>query len=173
MSEPIWETSPGLFDTIQVAGFIFYVKPDLSGECGVKLDVVASPRVDGTRIKYQGVEPAKVIVTLMLWEQGHWDDFKALVEVIRPKGAKRAPEPVEIVHPLLDVYGLRTFYVEKAPIPARTDNHYEVKLECVEFFPTPKPSKRPKEEAQGAKTADLPAVYEPPPMPGAGAPPGP
>lgn len=169
MSEPLWETNPELFDTIQIAGFIFYVKPDVSGEPGVKLDVVTSPKVDGTRIKYMGVEPARVTVTLLLWQAEHWDDFRAFVDIVRPHGSKRAPEPVEIVHPLLDVYGLRDFYIEKLSLPTWADGHYEVKLSCLQFFATPKASKKPKQQPQAAapRAAALPSVYEPPPLPGA------
>ena len=114
----------------------------VGGDCGIKIDVKTAPGVDGTTIRYQGVEPAKVTLTLLLWQEEHLRAFEALVALIRPKAAKSPPSPVEIVHPLLELYGLRQFYVERPSLPTRAaGGHSEVTLGCVEWFSAPKAAK--------------------------------
>src|SRR5690606_6898952 len=122
-------------------------------------------------IKYMGVEPVKATITLLLWQAEHWSTYQSLVEIVRPKGSKRAPEPVEIVHPLLDMYGLREFYIEKMTLPSFSDGRYEAKLDCIQSFPAPKPSTKPKQETQGS-AANVPSISTPK-MPGSNAAPGP
>ena len=161
MGVPFWEDDPGAYDVIDIAGWLFYVRPDTSGECGIKIDVKTAPGVDGTTIKYQGVEPAKVTLALMLWKAEHLRDFEGLVATIRPRQAKKAPAPVEIVHPLLELYGLRRFYIEKPSLPKRASGgYYEVALSCIEWFAAPKAAK--KAPAGGASAASVSAVYVPP-----------
>lgn len=141
MGAPFWEDEPEAYDVVDIAGHRFHVA-SVGGDCGIKLDAKTAPGVDGTTIRYQGVEPAKVTLTLLLWQEEHLRAFEALVTLIRPKAAKKPPSPVEIVHPLLELFGLRQFYVEKPALPTRAaGGYFEVTLGCVEWFAAPKAAK--------------------------------
>lgn len=174
MSAPFWEDEPEAYDVVDIAGHRFHVA-NVGGDCGIKMDVKTAPGVDGTTIKYQGVEPAKVTLTLLLWQEEHLRAFEALIRLIRPKAAKAPPSPVEIVHPLLELYGLRQFYVERPSLPTRAaGGHFEVTLGCVEWFSAPKAAKAAKPRVGTTTVNGVPAggvstYYTPP----AGTPGGP
>jgi len=128
-----------LYDFVSVGGLLFTGKVDIDGAVTYKLDTKPSAGKDGAKHSYQGYLPAAITVGLQLHDEQSHKDFAALLKIILPKPGKTIPPPVDIVHPWLELYGLRAFLVPKVHLPRRVAPQlFEAKLECTEYFPAPK-----------------------------------
>jgi hypothetical protein len=153
---PFWGNEPQLYDQILIGPSLFQYTPvDVSGEVGFKLDVKPAPGRDGAHETNQGYDPAKLEVSLSLYMEEHLRAWEALLQVIRPRPGKIQSTPVEIFHPLIQMYGLLRFHVPKIPILKRDGpGSYAARLQCVEFFDQPKPLGRKFVERRHANIFD-------------------
>lgn len=111
---------------------------EVDGAAAIKLDVKNAPGTDGASETYQGYEPSKPTVKFTIYTAQMWLDVQAMIREIKPKPGKTAPAPIEIVHPLLSILGLRKFYVEKMPVPKQVKHdQWEIVLNLVEWFAKP------------------------------------
>jgi hypothetical protein len=154
---PFWGTDPILYDQILIGPSRFLYTPvEVNGEVGFKLDVKPAPGTDGAYETNQGYEPAKLEVSLSLYLEEHLRAWEELLKVIRPLPGKQKSEPVNIVHPLLDLYGLRRFRVPKIPLLKRDGpQSYGARLQCVEHFDQPKAMGK-----QSPKIANLDRIFQ-------------
>jgi hypothetical protein len=105
-----------------------------------KLDVKKPQGGHGATITRDGYEPAKVSITLRMWEPAQFDEFQAIVPLLRPRvGGGRSPAPLAILHPKADLWGVKAVVLER--ISDRNGDRgdlYDVSFECIEHFPPPK-----------------------------------
>lgn len=137
MSIPYWEDQPEIYDRLIVGDFVFDpTAVTISGDgLSNKIDIKPAPGTDGATETYQGYEPGKIEVEWLIYDQASWDLYQAMIDVIKPRVGKTAPQPVDISHPLLEVQDLRKFSVLKIP-PLHRDKPgiYKAKLSVVEWF---------------------------------------
>jgi hypothetical protein len=140
---PFWSDQPALYDAITIAGFTFIdTVVDVSGPRGVRIDAKNAPGTDGANESYLGYEPAKISIAWWIYTPEHFALLLDMMPSVMPRPGKTAPNPVDILYPMLELYGLRTFRVEKMHLPRKVKPQaYEVKLDCIEFFPTKKMGK--------------------------------
>ena len=114
---------------------------EIGGTVGSKWDVAEAPGTDGAKVSYQGYSPAKISISWKLWNADHFAAYDRLTRTIMPKPGKQRPAPVIVLHPLLQMHGLREFVIESLEIPKADGKRiWSATAKLVENFKKPKPS---------------------------------
>jgi hypothetical protein len=114
---------------------------DVGGTVGSKWDVAEAPGTDGAKVSFQGYTPAKISLSWKLWNADHFSAYDRLTRTIMPKPGKQRPAPVLVLHPLLQMHGLREFVIESLEIPKADGKRiWTASAKLVENFKKPKPS---------------------------------
>ena len=114
---------------------------EIDGTVGSKWDVAEAPGTDGAKVSYQGYSPAKISISWKLWNADHFAAYDRLTRTIMPKPGKQRPAPVIVLHPLLQMHGLREFVIESLEIPKADGKRiWSATAKLVENFKKPKPS---------------------------------
>lgn len=156
---------PDLWDSLTLAGVMFLGTVKVSGDpVGVDLDVTKSSGRDGSRVRDKGAKPAKVKLTLALWDEITWTLWDALLPVIDPRRQVGRRTPVDVAHPALSQRGIGKLYIEAIAFPDVKDSGLvEVVVQAYEFMP---PSSRatgrtaqPQTQAQARGIADFRTAF--------------
>lgn len=116
-------------------------KVEIGGTVGSKWDVAEAPGTDGAKVSFQGYSPAKISLSWKLWNADHFAAYDRLTRTIMPKPGKQRPAPVIVLHPLLQMHGLREFVIESLEIPSADGKRiWSASAKLVENFKKPKPS---------------------------------
>jgi hypothetical protein len=91
---------------------------EVGGSIGSKWDVAEAPGTDGAKVSYQGYTPAKLTVSWKLWNDAHFQAYDRLMRIIMPKPGKQRPAPVIVLHPMIQMHGLREFVIEGLDVPS-------------------------------------------------------
>jgi len=129
---------PDLWDTLSIAGVLFLGIVKVSGDpVGVDLDVTKSSGRDGSRVRDKGVKPAKVKLTIRIWDEETWVSWDALLPVIDPRRQVGRRTPVDAAHPSLSQRGISRLYIEAISLPdVKDDGSVEYTINAIEFMPT-------------------------------------
>lgn len=128
---------PDLWGSLTLAGVMFLGTVKVSGDpVGVDLDVTKSSGRDGSRVRDKGAKPAKVKLTLALWDEITWTSWDALLPVIDPRRQVGRRTPVDVAHPALSQRGIGKLYIEAIAFPDVKDSGLvEVVVQAYEFMP--------------------------------------
>jgi len=114
---------------------------DVGGSLASKWDVAEAPGTDGAKVSYQGYTPAKLSVSWKLWNAAHFEAYDRLMRIIMPKPGKQRPAPVIVLHPLIQMHGLREFVIEGLDIPSGDGKRiWTASAKLVQNFKRPTPS---------------------------------
>lgn len=131
---PNWDEAPELWDRIKLGGATLPGTCEITGgSLGVREDIVEE---DGgkTRVNTLNYQPAEVEVTISMWTQAHFDKFKEIVKLYRPR--KDGERPVlEVLHPWLEIYGITALYIIDIKLPRKVRvGMYEAAISLREFW---------------------------------------
>jgi len=125
-----------------------------------KLDLKKPKGSDKARLTDEGYQNAKLKAELSLWEQAHWDSLQELLPIIHPRRKGGDRQPLQIIHPAANLYGIDNVYVTSLPIIS-LDRRTQIgtfAIELIEWVPAPKPVKRASGRKGGGGCADLSAL---------------
>lgn len=107
-----------------------------------ELDIKKPKGSHGATTTLQGANPARVTITLRMWNAEQFRTFQAAVVPLRSMVGKSADKgAVDIEHPKTKMWGIRAVLIQD--IDDNNDEHgdlYDVAFECVEHRPPPKAS---------------------------------
>jgi len=89
-------------------------------EKGNRIDKKSIPGTDNATLTSLGYDPAQIGVILTIGNASDWAAYQDLVPKLKPVKGRR-PQPVDVYHPLLRLYGIKSLYVLKMPIPKRAN----------------------------------------------------
>lgn len=144
---PFWENTedPLVWDTVEIAGKKFPGVATIRGP-GLKrkIDVKKPKGSDGASLKDEGIEPAKLEITLLIWNRFFWEQLQGLIPIITPRKKGGARRPTTIVHPLTRLLNITNIYIDGIPIPEhdKQNGFLRVKFTAIEWFPAPKPVRK-------------------------------
>ena len=159
---PPWN-SPGAgvgyankWDTLYVEGELVAALAEVTGDIGQKIDVQNVKGQKGAKTSNEGPEPATLSITLkMTYEEVQL--LERLRDRIHPRKQDLTGPPVMIEHPAPNFWGIHRVRFRKVGLPQIQDDHFVLRLECVEHFEEPKPAKpkvTPKAPAKQTKASD-------------------
>ena len=155
---PFWDDDPESWDIAILAGVSLPGLARIDGlELASKWDVKEAPGSDGATETYQGYTPSSFQLVLRIWRRDQWVTWQSLAKRFRPKPGKERPQPVDVIHPDLAVWGISRAIIRKIK-PKKTDGIYEVSFDLLEYFPQPK--KTVTKTAAGGGTGDIPNVLD-------------
>jgi len=135
---PFWDDDPGSWDTAVLGGVTLPGLARIDGlDLGARWDIKEAPGTDGASETYQGYTPAPFNLVLRMWSRSQWLAFLPLAKRFRPKPGRASPEPVDVVHPELLVWGISRVIIRKIK-PRKLAGEYEVAFDLFEYFPQPK-----------------------------------
>lgn len=154
---PFWGSASfeaNYWDLIWLGDLLMPGRAKVSIKKSRRIDIKPVPGSDGAYLEDKGVDPAQITIELLQWKEEQWQEWVRIFNEIDPATAGTKRRPLEIYHPIPNTHGVTTVYVhtisagqpEKAG--ART-----VTIECVQWFPAPKPAKPkkdPKKKSGGA-----------------------
>jgi hypothetical protein len=143
---PHWDEAPDLYDTCTIAGVALPGLVKIAGTLSRKLDKKNAKGADGATITDDGANAAEIELSVIMWDAGQWTAYQELLPLINPIQTKGKLSPVDVVHPVLALHGIRSVYVEEVTLPqaGNIPQTREFKIKLVEWRPapkTPKPSK--------------------------------
>lgn len=143
---PHWDEAPELYDTCTLAGLTLPGIVKIAGSMTRKLDKKNAKGADGATITDDGANAAEIELALVMWTAAHWEAYQAMVPLINPLAQKGKLSPVDIVHPVLALHGVKSVYVEDVSLPqaGSIPQTREVKIKVVEWRPAPKKPKKSK-----------------------------
>jgi hypothetical protein len=137
-SPPFWNDDPESWDSAVLGGVSLPGLARIDGlELASKWDVKEAPGTDGARETYQGYTPAAFQLVLRMWDGAQWEEWLKLAPQFRPKPGKNSPDPIDVVHPELSVWGITRVILRKLK-PKKIPDFYEVSFDLLEHFPQPK-----------------------------------
>jgi hypothetical protein len=138
LATPFWDDDPDSWDTASLGGVVLPGLARIDGlELASKWDVKEAPGTDGATETYQGYTPSAFQLVLRIWDPDQWSTFLTLAKRFRPKPGKESPQPLDVVHPDLSVWGISKCVIRKIK-PKKGDGIYEVSFDLLEWFPQPK-----------------------------------
>jgi hypothetical protein len=150
---PFWLDNPQIYDTCQLGGMTLPGLAQLTANIGRKLDVKQAKGVDGATITDNGSEVEDVQIVLTMWTRPQWSAYQQILPAIDPNNQKGKTTPKDIVHPMVNLHGIRRVYVTKisSPQPSRLKGAFEITIQCKGWRPEPK---NPVSKTNTAKKAD-------------------
>lgn len=138
----------------------------VSGVAARKLDVKSAPGVSGGTITDMGAEPVRFDVLVTMWTTEHLNQWSIVAAHIAP-GAK--PRAFDVQHPALIMASVTSAYVERVGLlqPGAIAGTFEVRVSCIEWFPSPKRTGTVTQKKSDAKLTDVDRVRPGPSTSGA------
>lgn len=160
MTQPYWTGAGGQQDTAWLfawlgedllPGIAFPVKCSKSRD----VDAKKAKGSDGVTLEDNGYTGAKVSITLHIYTPEQWAAWQAVRPKIDPQRPGGTRAPLDILHPEPNEAGVTQVYVKTIESDSPTAKGGKIiKLECIEWFPQPKPVKK----AAGKKVNGQPVV---------------
>lgn len=137
MAIPSWIDSPFTWDTIIVGGQEFPGLATVDAGREYTCDKKQSAGADSVTLTGLGHMPAEVKITLRIWNTGQWNELQTRIAQLLPKPHKSKPQAVDVSHPALALYGIRSLYFTKIHGPRHTSVKHvmEVDLIGTEYLP--------------------------------------
>jgi hypothetical protein len=162
-SIPFFGGSPSemaTWNAIDMGGVPFEnTKIEISGTPTVKWDVKPTPATDGASMHDQGYVPAHVSISVLIWNRSLFLSLQDLIKVAKVKPGKTRSVPIDILHPHLELYGLRRFVIEGTPLLRDAGPQMKTAtFTCIEYFAQPK--KHAAKETAGV--ANHPTIFDSP-----------
>jgi hypothetical protein len=135
-SIPCWVDSPAAWNTVFMAGHRLPGVARVSGKAfEVRADKKKAAGINGERLTRLGRDPAEPEFVFKIWTSKQLKQFVDLVKIFLPKGSAQLGPPVDVVHPALALYNIKSVQVMVAGFPEEKGaDIYEIKLKCREFF---------------------------------------
>lgn len=133
---PFWGDSPDSWNTVVMAGRRLPGIARVGGAAfDIRVDRKAIPGEHGEHMTTLGREPCDPEIEVQLWTPGHLKDFLAIVALFMPKSQTALPPPVDVVHPALAMFKVRSVRIMKCSFPEEKDKGvFVVKMRCREFI---------------------------------------
>jgi hypothetical protein len=166
MSLPWVADSDLLWDTLILGGDVWPGIPTVESETSRAVDAQKKAGDDGANLVDQGYEPAKVKITIRIWLREQWEQLQTLLAKVHPRNKGGVRTPVDIAHPETQLKGVRQVYVQHigAAVPGRgaETGTLTLSIDCIEWFPAPKPAKSNTKKSKSSTGGDLPTNVNPP-----------
>lgn len=131
--------SPDVWDRATIAGIEVLAPVRVSGAISRKIDVKHAPARNGAKVASLGREPARFELTITLWTEDQLDQWYTIALLLWADGE---PRSVDVVHPALDLYGIRKAIAERLGFPDRREKGlYEVRVSMIEVRPSTEANK--------------------------------
>jgi hypothetical protein len=154
---PFWTEDPESWDTCILGGEILPGIADVTFEKDREFDVKKSSGSDGVVLQDLGAKAATGTIVLTVWAPEQWDDWQRIRPNIEPSKPGALKSPLTIVHPSAAAAGVDVIVVthlsESMP---RKGGSMRIKMECLQWFPQPKPVQAKKEPDIAARKAQDP-----------------
>lgn len=146
------ESPAGAWDFVWLGGMLLAGIAKVSVKLSSDLDVKKPQGGTGATIADKGDPPAEIVIELNLANQNELNQLETMRSKLRPKSKSGARDPLEIVHPNPNFWGITAVTVKDIDSPSPDAvGGWNITITCVEWFPapkkTPKPSKKPKDES--------------------------
>jgi hypothetical protein len=147
------------WDVVVMAGTELPGIAKVSGLIAQKIDVKEAPERSGATLTHLGAQPATWDIELTMWTARHLRDWDLVVPFISPKsrGAGGRPRVLDVVHPALELHGIRRAYVRQLSMlqPGSQPGTWTTRLSCIEWRPsTPSAASTPT-SSSGSSIAGL------------------
>ena len=156
---PFWynDFDPLAWDTVRLGGLLF---PGIASVTGPglkrKIDVKKPKGSDGASLRDEGMEPARLEIELVIYNNTDWEDLQGKWSIITPRTQGGLRTPLTIAHPLTRLLNINTIYIDSIPVPDfdKADGFLTVRFSAIEWFPAPKPVKAGKGAGTGTSNSD-------------------
>lgn len=154
---PFWEDAndPLAWDTVIIADCIFPGVVTVGG-AGLKrkLDIKSAKGSDGATLTDNGIEPGKLTVELLIYNNYDWEQLQGLLPIISPRKKGGTRQATTIFHPLCSLLNITKIYIDSVPFPEfdKRNQFLRFKFTAVEWFPAPKPVKKPSKKVNDGKS---------------------
>ena len=142
-TNPFWDDEPAVWDRVILGQFILpgivdVHEPVLEEVVDVKKPTGGS----GAVVTFLGPAPVSFDIVMTLHTSAQWDAFKTMAPQIRPLAGKGARKAFDIIHPKVNVWGVKSVLLVKmrGPQQGSVKGTYQVTLSCIEFTALPKTS---------------------------------
>lgn len=134
-SVPFWGDSPESWNTVIIGGIRIPGIASISGKAfEVRADKKSIPGEHGEKMTTLGREPCDPEITLKLWTPQQLKDFLTIVKLFLPKSHRQLPPPVDVIHPALAIFKVRSLRIMSCTFPEEKEKDvFELKLKCREF----------------------------------------
>jgi hypothetical protein len=106
------------------------------------LDVQKPKGANGATIRDEGSPPAELTIKTSIEEREELDALQAMVPILRPRAKDGARDPLSIVHPNANFWGITAVVIEEISSPQPTAmGGWIVTIKALEWFPAPKKAK--------------------------------
>jgi hypothetical protein len=107
------------------------------------IDVKKSKGSKGAIVTYNGDDPANIEWDVLIWTPSQWSRFQDMMPLIQPRKPDEYPPPLEAGHPALALVGIKSIFFTRIGFPQIDNGVGTIGLKAVEWFPQPKPVKKP------------------------------
>lgn len=160
MAQPGWTGAGGSADLawnrVQLGSYVLPGVCTVTGlRTGQQIDVKKQKGTDGAVIEDNGIEPARFRIEVRLNEE-LWLAFQDVLQYIDPRRPGAARSPLPIIHPAPNFLNIREILITSITMGAPSArNGLLVTLACLQWFPQPKPQKKPTQFEQAKVDAAL------------------
>jgi hypothetical protein len=147
------------WDTCILGGVILPGTVSIEGfDVGIDLDTKKAKGSDQPKSSDNGVKAAEFTIEIWL-NQKQWAEFQGTIDYWNPRRPGRERAPLEILHPMVNVFGIRTVRVVNvsAKQPSAKSG-LRVSIKVAEWFDKPKATVNNKIKPENAR--DYPRVSE-------------
>lgn len=134
-STPSPFASPGVWDTLVIAGVLFLGLVTVDGDTANALDVKKHKGRDGGKISDSGAVCAELTVTFRTWDEETWASWEQVFRAIDPQRLPDQRAPVDVTHPSLAQRGITRAYVKKVSLPKREGNEWRMTATLIQWMP--------------------------------------
>jgi hypothetical protein len=140
---PFWGDAPDAWNTLIIAGRKVPGIAKVSGAAyDIRVDKKTVPGEHGEKQTTLGREPCDPELEVKLWTAEHLKAFLNIVRLFLPRAGGALPPPVDVVHPALAMFKVRSLRIMKCSFPEeREPGVFFLHMRCREFIPGKKGGK--------------------------------
>lgn len=153
------------WDTLHLGGVEFPGVAKVDVDLEEEIDVKKPKGGNGASLTRQGDMPAKLAITLRVWEPGQFGLLQDLLPTIRPKvTSAKDRKALAIKHPKCLMWGIESIAIQKIKDHSGGEGgtYYELSFDCVELM---KDAARKKKATKTDKIPQFDNVLVPKPAP--------
>ncbi len=153
---PFWDSEDdeeaSQWDDCDLGGFHLPGICDVKVKAKRKLDVQEGSGTDYDTVADKGQRSADVKITCKVIERDEWDGWvNDVLPAIWPAGGKGKPQPLEIVHPITDIFRISAMVIQDIDADLSDDNIFTI---VISGFAWGKPKPSPVKTADKAKGSE-------------------
>lgn len=150
MTVPSWSTTDQ-WDTLMLGGQLIPGVARLDINMGSGLDVQKPTRGKNASIADDGTPPAELTITVTLADADEATRFSSAILLLRPTAKSASLDPLEIVHPLAQMWDISAVSIGSISSPSPTSGgSLVVTIRAVQWAPAPTPARKPAPTPKGA-----------------------